>query len=64
LKSLRTNAIAALKALSDSLHKLSEREGGVDKRRSLAASAENAISQVSLNCLAMIGEMLMTFFPA
>ena len=48
MKTLRASALAALKSISDALHKLGEREGGVEKRRSLAASAENAISRVGV----------------
>ncbi|KAF8511363.1 N-acetyltransferase B complex non catalytic subunit-domain-containing protein [Gautieria morchelliformis] len=47
LKSLRSSALTALKSISDILHKLGEREGGVEKRGSLTASAETAISQIN-----------------
>jgi N-terminal acetyltransferase B complex non-catalytic subunit len=48
LKNLRGSALTALKSISDILHKLGEREGGVEKRGSLVASAETAISQVKV----------------
>ncbi|KAF8505036.1 N-acetyltransferase B complex non catalytic subunit-domain-containing protein, partial [Hysterangium stoloniferum] len=46
LKSLRTSACASLKTISETLHKLGEREGSVEKRRSIISSAEKAIPGV------------------